>query len=171
MFVIAPQRDKESKPETLKIPFYAPFNFIFDSSGNVFYYQLSRSILNCGTDYDYTTPAYIGLLPENIIQFCPTDFERFLETNIFSVDSDYRVVSVASVQDTVKSPVMKLLVDSFSDSANHTRYYLRKTTQEEEVVLSHKRQQKYYNVDNFNWYPGKIRFMSLLTDSNAPFKK
>ncbi len=163
-YVLPDHPNNVGHQDTLQIPFYAPFNFIFDSSGNLFYYQQQRGILDCGTDYDYTTPAYIGLQPQHIIQL-PEEagIKDFLKTNVYSVVSDYRVVSIASLQDTIKAPALMLLMGSFSNSANHTRYYIRKATQEETVVLNHKLKGASYNVDNIAWDSSKIRFMPSLS--------
>lgn len=167
--VLSFNKTKDPKePPLPPIPFYAPLNFLIDSSDNFYYYQLSPNPLACGTGYDYNTPYYIGLQPRDMVLVPPESIYEFVKANVYSVDRDSRVVGISSLKDTIQSNELKMLIDSFSVSNNRTRFYIRKATQEEAIVLGHKQQQIFYHSDNVAWDSTKIKFITAKTDFLPP---
>ena len=168
-----PSKDKEfisivssfNKPKNpkgippLSMPVYAPFNFILDTGGRVYYYQLQLGKPKCasGND-DYLTPPFIRLLPENIVQVSQSNIEDFIKDNIQFLDKDYKYVSISSSLDTVKSSPLKKLIDIFRDTTYGATYLIRRTTQEEQIVLDYKKRQIYYDPNSVVWDSSRINF-------------
>lgn len=145
---------KDSKePPPPSPPSYGPFNFIIDTAGQIYYYQLQAGKLKFldGCTSDDKTPVFINLQPENIVQLSLTNIDDFITTNILHFESEYKYIGIACQQDTVTTIGLKRLIDIFSDTANHSKYFVRKTTQEENVVLDHKQRQIYYDANSVKW--------------------
>ncbi|HWJ29047.1 MAG TPA: hypothetical protein VNS32_21060 [Flavisolibacter sp.] len=148
-------------PPPPPMPAYAPFNFIVDTTGSIYYYQfqLGKSTGEDGIN-DVLTPLFINLQPEGIVQVPQAILQEFIKSNILSLDKDYRFVSVASPVDTVTTPSFESLMDILSDTTSHVKYSIRKITQEEEVVLDHKKRQIYYDPSSIKWDSTRIWFPS-----------
>jgi hypothetical protein len=148
---------KEPPPPAM--PEYAPFDFIFDKSGQIYYYQLQIGKPRCASRLDDDlTPPFINLQPENIVQVPVTNIAEFIRSNILALDKDYKYVSIATFDDTVKAISFKTLIDIFSDTASKTTYSVRKITQEENVVLGYKKRLSYYDPNSVIWDSSRIRF-------------
>lgn len=142
------------------MPEYAPFNFIIDTSGQIYYYQLQlvKPKYASGIDDDLI-PPFIGLNPENIVKISRASLEDFINSNILLLDKDDKYVSIACVVDTVKSASFKRLIDIFSETTHKVTYSIRRVTQEEMIVLDHKKRQLYYDPNSVHWDSSRIRFM------------
>jgi hypothetical protein len=152
-----PTNPKE--PPHSPMPEYAPINFIVDTGGQIYYYQLQLGKPKCASvNDDNLTPPFIGLQPENIVQAPQSILAAFIKNNIILLDKDYKYVSIASFTDTVKAISLKSLIDIFSDTANKITYSVRKTTQEEKIVLDFKKRQIYYDPNSVVWDSSRIRF-------------
>ena len=148
------------KPPAPPMPTYAPFNFIVDTSGKIYYYQLQIGKPRCASGiHDNLTPPFIGLQPQNIVEIPGVTLMRFVKSNLHWLDQDYKFVSIASPVDTVKTASFKSLIEIFSDTTFHVRYSIRTTTQEENVVLRHKVREVYYDPDLQRWDSTRISFM------------
>ena len=140
--------------------YYLTFNFIIDSSGQAFYYQRRSRNYICGTGMDWDTPPpFIDLQPKDIVQIPYAAIADFIKLNILSVDPSDRLVSIASINDTIKSNQLAEMLIVFKDTSNHIRWLFRKATQEESVVLKHKQKQAYYDSESIIWDSTKIGFM------------
>jgi hypothetical protein len=64
----------------------------------------------------------------------------------------------------VKKASFKSLIEIFSDTTFHVRYSIRKTTQEENVVLDHKVREVYYDADSQRWDSTRISFPPKFTN-------
>lgn len=142
------------------MPEYAPFNFIIDTSGQLYYYQLQLGKPKCASGIDDDLiPPFIGLNPENIVQISKASLEDFVNSNILFLDKDYKYVSIACIGDTVKSTSLKRLIDICSDTTHKVTYSIRRMTQEEIIVLDHKKRQLYYDPNSVHWDSSRIRFI------------
>ena len=152
-----PINSKEVVPPLM--PVYAPFNFIVDTGGQVYYYQLQLGKPKCasGND-DYLTAPFIRLQPENIVQVPQSNLEDFIKSNILFLDKDYKYISIASFLDTVKSSSLKELITIFSDTTYKITYSIRRTTQEEQIVLDYKKRVIYYDPNSVVWDSTRIEF-------------
>lgn len=159
-----PTNPKEPPPPPM--PEYAPFNFIIDSNGQVYYYQLQLGKPKCasGNDDDLT-PPFIELKPENMVQVSNATLEDFVSSNILFLDKGYKYVSIACLVDTVKSNSLKKLIDICTDTAHKITYSIRRETQEEKIVLDHKKRQLYYDPNSVLWDSSRIRFMPKMIKS------
>jgi hypothetical protein len=156
-----PSDPKEPPPPPM--PEYAPFNFILDTSGQVYYYQLQFGKPKCASvNDDDLTPPFIGLKPENIVQVSQSNLADFVSNNILYPKKDYKYVSIACLVDTVKSNALKKLIDIFKDRTHKTTYSIRRITQEERIVLDYKKRQIHYDPDSIAWDSSRIRFTPKL---------
>ena len=147
------------EPPPPPMPEYAPFNFILDTNGQVYYYQLQLGKPKCASVIDdFLTPPFIGLKPENIVQVSQSNLADFVSNNILYSKKDYKYVSIACLVDTVHSNALKKLIDIFKDRTNQTTYSIRRITQEERIVLDYKKRQINYDPDSIEWDSARIRF-------------
>jgi hypothetical protein len=153
------------EPPPPPMPTYAPFNFIVDTSGLIYYYQLQIGKPRCASGiHDNLTPPFIGLQPQNIVQIPEATLMQFIKSNLHWLNQDYKFISIASPVDTVKKASFKSLIEIFSDTTFHVRYSIRKTTQEENVVLDHKVREVYYDADSQRWDSTRISFPPKFTN-------
>jgi len=152
-----PKSPKEPPPPPM--PEYGSFNFIVDTGGQTYFYQLQLGKPKCvSVNDDDLTPPFIGLQPENIVQVAQSNLAEFIKGNILYLDKYYKYVSIASFTDTVKATSLKDIINIFSDTTNKATYSIRKTTQEEAIVLDHKKRQIYYDPYSVHWDSSRIRF-------------
>ena len=144
---------------------YSDLVIILDSIDNVFIYrtelfpkidiQKKKIELICGTGlrFDKIHPEFINLKPEQLIKFSATEFSKFINSNknIFKVDSNRKqYLYIASTKDTVYNPCLDEFKKVFKKQKN-LFYVIRKTTEEEEVVLKFVKNKKAYNAMKHKW--------------------
>ena len=140
--------------------YYFPSNFIFDTSGQIFFYQREEGRWFCGTGVEWNTPPeFIDLKPRDIIQIPLDNIETFIDLNILNRDSSARYVAIASTADTIKSAGLSKVITIFKNKSNKIRWKFRKVTQEETVVLDYKKRQAHYYPDEIKWDSTKTRFL------------
>lgn len=141
--------------------YYGCFNFIFDTSGTIYFYQhfydkdKARSWV---IDFDSNAPIFIDLNPDKIIIMPDNQIRAFFESNILPADPAYKSVRVIGIADTIKSTSLPALMNELTDTANHIYYAVRRATIEERTVLDYKKRQKFYNPDKITWDSTKIWF-------------
>jgi hypothetical protein len=143
---------------------YTDLIFIFDSSDWVYLcltktYVNTNSNLNLTKDYKY--PNYIGFFPDDFIAFRNEYFLDFIKDNddIFQLNTINKNVSlffiVASTEDTIKNKSfydLRNLVNSNKIGfVSRVRYMVRKTTEEENQVIYHKKNKVLYEPYKLNW--------------------
>jgi len=137
--------------------YYLPSNFIIDSTGNIFYYQ-QKILGNDDEIRDWNTlPNFINLQPKDIIQIPVSSIEEFIRMNILNSDSLRRYVSIASAKDTITSLGLSKIIALCNEKSNQIRWKFRMATQEELVVLDHKKRQEEYYPDKIKWDSTKIQ--------------
>jgi hypothetical protein len=157
--VIDTGSSSEPPPPPAIQSYYLPFNFIVDSVGNLYFYQLQRHRFYCGTGIDWDTPPeFLDLRPADIVQVPSDQMEQFVKLNIFSHDSEDRQIAIAAFTDTIESAGITQMMALLKDTANHCRWFLRMVTQEERVVLDYKKSDRYYDAGMINWDSSKTRF-------------
>jgi hypothetical protein len=132
--------------------FYLPFDFIIDSSGEVFYYQ--QPMFSGINDVIREEPELINLRPKDIVRVPDKTIAEFIKLNILSVKDDDRFVAIGLLRDSIKSVGLTRILNVFEDTSNHIKWLLRKATKEEAIVLDYKKRQLRY-------YPGDIKWDSL----------
>lgn len=148
-------------PPPLNLKWYSNLVFIMDSKNKVYVYQTENKIKYSrnGNDiiYDIEYPNYIGLKPEHLLTFESEDFIRFIKTNndIFELysNTEYRTNKffyIVSDCDTVKNRAVYELEKSFKNE-HRINYLIRKSTEEENIVLEYKRKGQKYIPENIKW--------------------
>jgi hypothetical protein len=143
------------------LKWYSNLVFIMDSKNKVYVYQtenINKYIQNGNAIiYDIEYPNYIGLKPEHLLTFESEDFIKFIQTNndIFQLYSNTenrtnRFFYIVSDCDTVKNKAVYEFVKSFKNEPR-INYLIRKSTEEENIVLKFKRNGQKYIPENINW--------------------
>ncbi|ULQ57133.1 hypothetical protein KJS94_02840 [Flavihumibacter rivuli] len=153
---------KEPPPPPLSpYAYYGCFNFIFDSTGAIYFYQhfydRDKKPIRV-IDFDSNAPIFINLNPDKIISIPADGVKSFVEQNVLKADAAFRSVTVIGLTDTIKSKSLIPLMNILTDTLNDIAYLVRKTTFEENVVLDYKRKQKFYYPDKVNWDSTKVLF-------------
>jgi hypothetical protein len=151
--------------------YYFPSNFIIDTGGHIYFYQQRiKAGWICGTDMDWNTPpSFIDLQPKDIIEIPAKNIDDFIKFNIQYLDNSDRQFAIASVLDTITSSGLANIFSVLKDKTNHINWTFRRTTQEEDVVLSFKKsKEKYYHSDEIKWDSTKILFPPKF-ESNIKF--
>lgn len=150
--------DEPPPPPVVK-PYYANFNFIIDSTGNLYFFQQQTYRWICGTGLDENTlPEYIDLRPTEIVAVPLNGLKSFIDSNIFNHDPDARIVAIGFLKDTIKSEGLYNLTQLLKDTSNKTRWFIRHSTQEEAIVLNFKKRQARFYPDDIHWDSSKTRF-------------
>ena len=149
-------------PQELK--WYTDLVVIMDSKNKVYIYQTERKSSNEEAKYD--NPNYIGLRPEYLTTVDSKDFVSFLKSNndIFGIfpnkENIINPFYIASETDTIKNVAISNLNKALRKEKSQTVYLLRKTTEEENVVLKFKRNQRSFEPEKINWstkfYDGQV---------------
>ena len=161
-------------PQEMK--WYSDLVFIMDSKDKVYVYQTEVVALSEIADFKY--PNYIGLRPEYLTTINSNDFVSFLKNNndIFAILRNKQGISnffyIASESDTIKNQALYDLEDALGKERGRSSYFVRKTTEEENVVLKFKRNQHDFIPENIKWsmkfYNGQV---SPYTPEYETFKK
>jgi hypothetical protein len=116
--------------------------------------------------YEFNYPNYLGLKPQHLIAIDSKNFISFIKLNndIFQLETDSSdkttIFYIASNMDTIKNDAFYDLIRFVTkyDSQGHNlyidgnlRYLVRKTTEEENVVIKFKRNKKEYHPEQINW--------------------
>ncbi|MCF6129064.1 hypothetical protein L1S35_05215 [Flavobacterium sp. AS60] len=140
-------------PEDMKC--YLDIVFILDSK-KVYIYQTERNYNSNGKETKYGFPNYIGLKPEYFVAIENENFVSFLKDNnsLFGVFPEENIrgsFCIASETDTLKSKAFDNLVEELRKTKSEAFYRVRKTTEEENVVLKYKRSKQEFLPEKINW--------------------
>jgi len=158
---------------------YQSIVFIMDSTDIVYIYQTKekkKEVLpqNDTLVYKYDFPYYLGLRPEHLIAIESRSFLSFLKLNndIFKLDTNSAkssyIVMIASNEDTIRNEAFYELINHITrlkPRENYIHYLVRKTTEEENVVINFKR-------NNRDYFPERIKWTShFINGKSRPFTK
>jgi hypothetical protein len=143
--------------------YYLPANFIIDSNGQVRFYVYQEPSFICGTDMDWDTPPELIHLKPTELVLVPLDaIASFTKLNLLGFDSKDRRVAIASAKDTIQSPALSLLFKVLNDTSYKITWTFRKTTQEENIVLNFRKNNRKYDPDYAKWDSTKTGFPPAL---------
>ncbi|UPT69347.1 MAG: hypothetical protein M0D53_08915 [Flavobacterium sp. JAD_PAG50586_2] len=148
---------------------YLDIVFILDSK-KVYIYQTERNFNSAGNEIKYEYPNYLGLKPEYLLAIENKNFITFLKDNnsLFGVFPEENIrgsFCIASETDTLKSEAFDNLVEELEKTKSEAFYIVRRTTEEENVVLKYKR-------NNQDFLPEKINWSKKFLNGNlSPFSK
>ncbi|WP_239022867.1 hypothetical protein [Pontibacter mangrovi] len=139
-----------STPPPLPL-FYGDYNFIVDNDSEQIYLHKKKQIFRfCGTGVDFTKPDFIALSPQDFVLLTHREIESYFADTLTNLN-DRQAVVLASLQDSIKMKEARTLIDSLFISRKIKRFYIRRITEEEEVVLNHKKQNLPYSADSIKW--------------------
>lgn len=131
-------------------------NLIIDKNSNIYYYQKNRStdiLCNYGMEND-TIPKFIDLQPKDLIKIPKDCIDKFIDVNVMTKEKRKQILIMASQTDIIKD--QKFL--SFLYNTKVPTYVIRRTTQEEDTVLSYKKKNAFYYSDEIKWDKSRIKF-------------
>jgi len=161
----------EPPPPPIYKLYYTAFNFIVDSSGNLFFFQRQMPSLICGTGLDENAaPAYIDLRPTDIVAVPKEGLRSFVDLNIFTHPPDDRIVAIGLLKNKIQSEELYKLTQLLKDTSKKARWFIRKATQEESIVLDYKKKLAKFYPEDIHWDSTKTRFPPKLeiTDFTPP---
>lgn len=165
-YIISKEDSKTSHElKTRKIPppktyFYSYNNFIIDKNNDFYFYQSDFVPMNCIQSEQDTIPILFNIEPIQIIKIPNNSVIDFIKANISNKIEFQRRLIIASQKDTIRNKTFHEVFTFLNDSASYylKSFALRRTTQEEDTVLSYKKLSKYYNSDEIKWNKNKILF-------------
>jgi hypothetical protein len=134
--------------------YYGCFNFIFDTSGTIYYYQKfydKDTSYESVIDFDSDAPIFINLSPDKIIKIPESALKAFFESNVLSADPAYKSIRIVGLTDTIRSPSVNYLMAQVSDTTKHIYHIVRLATLEERTVLDFMKKNKFYDADKVIW--------------------
>ena len=140
--------------------YYFPSNFIIDTGGHVYYYQQKiQGGWVCGTGMEWDIPpSFIDLQPKDIVEIPSETVDVFIKANIQFIDKSDRQFAIGSTVDTITSVGLSKILSIFKDTSYHITWTFRRTTQEENIVLSYKKSKERYYSDEVKWDSTKTFF-------------
>lgn len=151
------ERDKKNNVPPPFIPngISLECNIIIDENSNIYYYQKNKKGVFCnyGMEND-TIPKFIDLQPKDLIKIPKDCIDKFINENVMTKEKRKQILIMASQTDTIKD--QKFL--SFLYNTKVPTYVIRRTTQEEDTVLSYKKKNAFYYSDSIKWNKTKIKF-------------
>lgn len=144
---------------------YQHYNFIIDSADNLFYY----SIPHIFEGRIAPGPVFANLHPDRLIQIPKQSVIDFIKQNVTNTKQNNIVISIASQKDTINSYCFSEMNRFLCDSTEGVKYYVRRTTIEENIVLSYKKKCKFYDPTCIKWDSTKTIFIKPPLEVNEKF--
>jgi hypothetical protein len=116
---------------------YGDYNFVVDSSGDVYLHRKSYPFGFYDTEIDVANLASVYLGTSDLVQMSEQDIKNFLANAASNWDTKKYLV-VASSNDTIQVRLIQSLIDSLRANRTITRWNIRKVTEEEAAVLKNK---------------------------------
>lgn len=155
IYIISKQDSLQNLSFQIEYPDYAQNNFIIGDSNKVYFYRTSP-IMIC-TPEENRPPVFIDLQPNDIIELPVNSIEEFTHLNFGGELRRKNTISIASFTDTINSDIFRHLTTSFV-SERIAKYFIRRTTLEEETVLAHKSKNLPYFQEDIDWDTTRISF-------------
>jgi hypothetical protein len=134
---------------------YGTNTFIIGKDSKIYYFQRNRAALRCGTGSENDTiPHFIDLQPKDLIKIPKDCIDKFIDVNVMTKEKRKQILIMASQTDIIKD--QKFL--SFLYNTKVPTYVIRRTTQEEDTVLSYKKKNAFYYSDSIKWDKTRIKF-------------
>lgn len=155
--------EEERKLDTMKniLPwrgFYGLSNVIIDEKGDLYFHQKEYLFIVCGTGKENLIPEFMDLSPNDLIKIPKNTAIDFIKENIaLQIKNKKTPLVIASQLDTLKNNTFLNYVRDYKKSQIAT-YMIRRTTQEEDVVLKFKESDAFYNPDSVEWDKSRIKF-------------
>lgn len=150
---------------------YTPFVILLDSTDKVYIYQtelinknpiIKHSFYEDEKCSDFTEFSnYIGLIPEQLLEFESNHFIEFIKNNqdVFEFDTinhgNTSFFTIASNKDTIQNAAFYDLKNLITIKKRYKRSHVcglvRKTTEEENVVMYYKRRNIEYHPEKIKW--------------------
>lgn len=146
-------------PPPAHLEWYSELVMIFDTTDLIYLYQTECEFFRRGRIEQELAPRFIGLTPDHLVVLRSRYIMDFLHDNdnVFMLDTvhkkECRILHMASVSDTIKNPAFYEIREKIKDNGRNGNVFsmIRKTTEEENIVLSCKKKGMEYNPKEWNW--------------------
>ena len=153
-FIVKPfyKQSGPSEPPPPPIRYYSQYNIIVDTTDRLYIFHLESSDFEyCGVGSDDDNALFTGLKPKDLTEIPKHTAKDFVNLNVLGDKTKSKFIRIATLQDTVKSSTLKWLINTFSNKGSNSKFAVRRATQEEQVVLTFKKEQKVYHADLIKW--------------------
>ncbi len=134
--------------------FYYESNLIIDKNNNLYFYQRNRIAVGCGTGMENDTlPEFLNLQPKDLIKIPKESIGKIVYENVMTKEKNRKILIIASQIDTIKN--RKIL--NFLNDLKVPTYIIRRTTQEEDIVLHYKITNQFYYSNEIKWDKNRIK--------------
>lgn len=165
-YIISQENEKflqELKMKKIPPPppgFYGYNQIIIDKNNNFYFYQKETIGWHCVTAETDTIPDFTDLEPNDIIIIPNNNVIDFIKQNVSSKDERHRMLVIGSQNDTIRNNDFKKIMTFINDSLKSKIriFTIRKSTQEEDTVISYRVNNKYYNSNSIKWNEDRILF-------------
>ncbi|NDK57300.1 hypothetical protein [Pontibacter fetidus] len=130
--------------------FYTDYNFIVDNKSEQVFLHRKKFMLFCGTGVDFTKPDFLYLTPEDFKLLSKDEIQSYFTDTLPNLNNQQAIV-LASFQDSIKLKEVRTFIDSVFIARNIPRFNIRMVTEEERIVLEHKKQNLPYFADSIQW--------------------
>ena len=174
VYVISKKDSIQNLSFKIEHDYYARCNFILGDSNKILFYR-NGPMWICVPSKN-KNPIFIDLRPDEITQLPVNSIEEFIELNFGGRYRRKYSICVASYTDSIKSKAFEKLINAFSKN-RLPKYFIRRTTLEEEIVLHHKIEDLPYLPHEVEWDTTRINFTfeedigNILKKSQEKFKK
>jgi hypothetical protein len=156
-FIIA-QHDRTKKLNRPHKFFYSIYNVILDTNGVLFFHNKDSLLNCCDTGNDLNYPDYIGLTPADIKVINNAAFVKMIDSAIKNPAKDKFSIQITIFNDTVTNESFFELLNLLHQKG-FANYDVRRITEEEQLVLAAKKENKPYDFYNVIW---KSRFSNTV---------
>jgi len=161
---IISQQDRTTNLNRQKNLFYSEFNFIMDTSGELYLHKKDSLLNCCSTGANYSYPDYIGLMPADLNLVSDDDLEIILDSITHKPKPSINYIQIATFSDTLQNKVFFHLLKKLK-ARKIELYNVRLATEEETEVLRAKKQNSSYDFYKVKW---KSRFSNMVFPPPSP---
>lgn len=116
---------------------YGDYNFIVDTTGNVYLHRKSFPLGFFDTEIDTSKLASVHLDTSDFALMNPHDLEKFIANAASNRDTKKSIV-IASFSDTIRPGIIYRFIDTLKANGTIRRWNIRRVTKEEATVLTTK---------------------------------
>ena len=141
--------------------YYGWTHIVIDEKGDFYFYQRPYRFIWICIDEEDPLPEFIDLTPNDLVKIPNHTIADFLKQNTAKRIKDKKGgFIIASQLDTLKTKAFFDLMHFIHDykKSQIALYLIRRTTQEEDVVLKYKKNDLDYDADSIQWDKSRIRF-------------
>lgn len=164
---IISQQDRTKNLNRQQNLFYSSYNFVMDTSGQLYFHNKDSLLNCCSTGANYNYPDYIGLTPADMKLISDDELEILLDSVTHISKTAEYFIQIAVFSDTIEHKTFFQLLEKIQDRKLE-KYNVRLATEEETEVLKAKKQNSNYDFYKVKW---KSSFSKMVFPPPPPPKE